>query len=975
MVLSGSAIKPFARHELILEWTGTPNIAGNYTTINTWTYLRSVDSWGQLNAPATNQGSTNINGGNRTWSNNSNLSANQKKLLYSAASFTNVAHNADGTKTMSGSTTFNINVTFSNVFYGNQTASNSWNLNTIPRASTPTVSNFVATANSFTFNISRAATSFTHTAILKINGSELTRITNLTTSGTFNFTEAQQHYMLGVIGDGATFPFTIELHTYSGGANIGNKSASASITLPTTVYTTNNPNEKFVAREKNRTITTGTNTDPKFYYNLTLDIGGNRITKVNLPGANPDFILLPEQVDYINSLIVNSNTANATFVTDTLFGSSWASAKKVGPSRRSPQFQISLQDGLGPELLKEISYQDTNTESLKLTENNQIVIQDKSIVEVIIPSNSAKANSWATMKSVEIKAGSQSLSVPYVEGERRIQLKEISNSADVPLTVDFIDSRGNKVTSTKIMKTIPYLKPVPSFNVRRKDGFETEVLMDFGGTYSRVPINGVDKNNITDVRYTRKPRTASMSRNLIQDTTFEEKGIWRYFNQESSIGSGEIANGEMVLTGASSAQWKQWEYSLLLGGSALNEIANQKLYTFSVDVFLDFGSIQGNEASSISVRTLDSSGAWTRRMNMLYGKSSVAGKWVTVTETFTMPTVLDKKDIRLIVQANISGRIKFKNLQLVEGEEVGEWWPAFEDKLKLNHSSSKGLIVLDRESIDLDNTSAWDLSLYVSDTLNTTTIRGSVAEGKPLMFLDADKRSLGIGMFPTKPNMIQTTGGIELLGTVHPAEGYLPSNIPSNANLNSYVNAGFYQCPTNAVASTLRNSPTAVAFSLFVERHAGVKQTLTTYLPGNAIIWVRNAYSGTGMNDIINIESNWGPWQPGGQPRFSRDNIQLGYTLIGSLRRIGEVVTISAGRQIKDFPVGQDLPLTEKIPPGFRPMTGITVPFFKNSSNNTFPPAYIHITTAGDIRFTNGAAGNFVYTGSMTYMTLDPYPV
>ena len=77
---------------------------------------------------------------------------------------------------------------------------------------------------------------------------------------------------------------------------------------------------------------------------------------------------------------------------------------------------------------------------------------------------------------------------------------------------------------------------------------------------------------------------------------------------------------------------------------------------------------------------------------------------------------------------------------------------------------------------------------------------------------------------------------------------YVP--IAANTNLNNLKTPGFYKCGLNATAITLVNCPTASAFSLVIEAHAGVKQTLTVYLTANKpIIYVRNFYGNT-----------WGEW-------------------------------------------------------------------------------------------------------------------
>lgn len=160
MALSGSASKGFARHSLIIEWSATQSIADNNSTVTAKVYLQSNDQYGAMDAPATNYGSVTVNGVTKSFSATSNLSANQKKLL-TTQTFT-VGHNADGTKSFSFSVTYNINVTFAGVFYGNQTASGTGTLNTIPRASSITSISGGTLGSPVTVTIARASSGFTH---------------------------------------------------------------------------------------------------------------------------------------------------------------------------------------------------------------------------------------------------------------------------------------------------------------------------------------------------------------------------------------------------------------------------------------------------------------------------------------------------------------------------------------------------------------------------------------------------------------------------------------------------------------------------------------------------------------------------------------------------------------------------------------------------------------------------------------------
>lgn len=82
-----------------------------------------------------------------------------------------------------------------------------------------------------------------------------------------------------------------------------------------------------------------------------------------------------------------------------------------------------------------------------------------------------------------------------------------------------------------------------------------------------------------------------------------------------------------------------------------------------------------------------------------------------------------------------------------------------------------------------------------------------------------------------------------------------PQRVPENSNLNNYITAGFYYNSSNAEALTMANLPEQRAFSLLVERQAGVKQTFTTYdnifNKEGVRSWVRTYYDYAGV---------WGAW-------------------------------------------------------------------------------------------------------------------
>lgn len=86
-------------------------------------------------------------------------------------------------------------------------------------------------------------------------------------------------------------------------------------------------------------------------------------------------------------------------------------------------------------------------------------------------------------------------------------------------------------------------------------------------------------------------------------------------------------------------------------------------------------------------------------------------------------------------------------------------------------------------------------------------------------------------------------------GTASYANYLNATNIPANANLNSYTTPGFYYCPANATVATLGNKPTSNAFFMLVGKHAGTHQLLVEYMASGFKVYMRNYYSST-----------WGAW-------------------------------------------------------------------------------------------------------------------
>lgn len=161
-----------------------------------------------------------------------------------------------------------------------------------------------------------------------------------------------------------------------------------------------------------------------------------------------------------------------------------------------------------------------------------------------------------------------------------------------------------------------------------------------------------------------------------------------------------------------------------------------------------------------------------------------------------------------------------------------------------------------------DAVTSFDFKIDVKDKFNTTISLNVLPTGQVTM--SWGKQGIGIGKVWEQGALdvggdIITSGKVTASGDIVTSgafkgifEGsFNPRLIANSSNLNSYIDEGMYYCPANASAATIVNTPTTQAFSLFVEGHAGIKQTVTEYTTsGSAKMWIRNSYSGS-----------WGPWQ------------------------------------------------------------------------------------------------------------------
>ena len=136
------------------------------------------------------------------------------------------------------------------------------------------------------------------------------------------------------------------------------------------------------------------------------------------------------------------------------------------------------------------------------------------------------------------------------------------------------------------------------------------------------------------------------------------------------------------------------------------------------------------------------------------------------------------------------------------------------------------------------------------------------------------------------------------------------------------------------------------------------------------------------------FDNNWRPWRYVAQQSESTNNadyvsskklatrkIELGWYVNGIATRNGNIVTISTERKITNINTVSDYrEVKETIPVGFRPAQEVNFILQGLSDSTVTGTAILHLATDGKIRLTSKSQGNKYWTGTITYITNDPYP-
>ena len=206
---------------------GSQSITANTSTVNWRMTVSRTGAYYTHNKQGDSTLSLNLDGQNVHYSYPIWETSGEEYTLASGSS--TISHNADGTKTLPISCTFNPN----NGLHGTITVSASLILTTIPRSSSVSVSAGVI-GSAVTININRQSSSFKHTARYSWAGKSGTIATNVDTSTSWTIPLD----FANDIPNSASGTGTIYVDTYSGNTKTGTQSTTFTASVPANIKPT-----------------------------------------------------------------------------------------------------------------------------------------------------------------------------------------------------------------------------------------------------------------------------------------------------------------------------------------------------------------------------------------------------------------------------------------------------------------------------------------------------------------------------------------------------------------------------------------------------------------------------------------------------------------------------------------------------------------------------------------------------------------
>ena len=160
------------------------------------------------------------------------------------------------------------------------------------------------------------------------------------------------------------------------------------------------------------------------------------------------------------------------------------------------------------------TYEDTETETVDATGNNQILIQGYSHLEVAAIAGTAK--NGASISGYSVSIGDKSMS----GASTALDVGAVNSSGSLSLTVTCSDSRGYSTSVTQTVTVLAYTRPhFNTYTLRRRNEIDKLVQLHFTGAVSSIMPGNTERNSVVSISFKYKLTSAADSAYVTVDLT------------------------------------------------------------------------------------------------------------------------------------------------------------------------------------------------------------------------------------------------------------------------------------------------------------------------------------------------------------------------------------------------------------------------------------------------------------------------
>ena len=174
----------------------------------------------------------------------------------------------------------------------------------------------------------------------------------------------------------------------------------------------------------------------------------------------------------------------------------------------------------------EVSYEDSNSNMVAITENNQYIIRNNSTLKISV-SNVQALNS-ATLKSITAVINGNAYTGTLSGTTGTINVGVVNISHDTEVTIKIVDSRGNEGIREITVLVYDWTLPSAIIKLNRKNNYYSESILNVNANYASI-----GSKNTVAIRYRTKKVSessygsyATINNNVVVNFTADNKYEW-----------------------------------------------------------------------------------------------------------------------------------------------------------------------------------------------------------------------------------------------------------------------------------------------------------------------------------------------------------------------------------------------------------------------------------------------------------------